>query len=476
MATVKTEKVNKWREHLSGSRLPVFSRTVRDVRTVATSHVSSADDLSDVIGQDASMAARVIQIANSPLFNLQNREIDTISAAVVMVGFDAVREIAITVGVIEEMLKGSQHHRVGRHMALAFHAAAQARAFARHCGGRPDEVFVAALLRQVGEMAFWSRAGREANAIEMRLKQGMAHGDAEKEVLGFELSELSKGLAQDWHLGELLGQVLGGIHVDDPAVQNVELGHEVARVLDEHEWRDRETQELLERLASHLNVKRDAVEQLVRDNLEEAAKIADRFGVSKLEEELPVLPAEPGSGQLGGNDEGGTAPTPEPPGEAIRQADPELLMRRLSELARALEDGETRDELMQRLLLAMEDGIGCRRAWFALLTPARDKLAIKYATGIDTESVIGTICKVGEHKLLAEVLEQTGVEVRQQFRQQAPLMCGGPCAVVGVRIGERSVGVLYMENVAAADFTQVQIDGFRQLGQQIALILSQASG
>ena len=29
-----------------------------------------------------------------------------------MVGFDAVREIAMTVGVIEEMLKGHQHERV----------------------------------------------------------------------------------------------------------------------------------------------------------------------------------------------------------------------------------------------------------------------------------------------------------------------------------------------------------------------------
>ncbi len=469
MATVKTDKVNKWREYLSGSRLPVFSRTVRDVRKVATSHFSSADDLSDVIGHDASMAARVIQIANSPLFNLQNREIDTISAAVVMVGFDAVREIAITVGVIEEMLKGSQHHRVGRHMARAFHAAAQARAFARHCGGRPDEVFVAALLRQVGEMAFWSRAGREATAIEMRLKQGMAHGDAEKEVLGFELSELSKGLAQDWHLGELLGQVLSGVHADDPAVQNVEYGHEVALVLDEHDWRDQETQDLLDRLAKHLNVKRGAVEQLVRDNLEEAAEIADRFGVRKLEEELPVLPAVVGS------DQESAEPAPEPPSETARQADPALLMRRLSELARALEKGETRDELMQRLLLALEDGIGCRRAWFALLTPARDKLAIKYASGIDTETVIGTVCKVAEHKLLGEVLEQTKVEVRKQFRQQEPMMCGGPCAAVGVRIGERSIGVLYMENVADTLFTEAQIDGFRQLGQQIALILSQAN-
>ena len=105
------EKLEQWRGNLNASGLPVFSRTVREIRNVSTSRRSSAQDLSDVIGHDASMAARVIQIANSPLFNLQNRDIDTINAAVVLVGFDAVRDLVISVSVIEEMLKGRQHAR-----------------------------------------------------------------------------------------------------------------------------------------------------------------------------------------------------------------------------------------------------------------------------------------------------------------------------------------------------------------------------
>ena len=172
MTKSRAQRLAQWRERLNASGLPVFSRTVREIRNVSSSRASSAQDLSDVIGHDASMAARVIQIANSPLFNLQNRDIDTINAAVVMVGFDAVRDLVISVSVIEEMLKGHQHTRVGQHMARAFHAAAQARSFARQGGEKAEEVFVGALLKYVGEMAFWSRAEREAIAIEAELQPG----------------------------------------------------------------------------------------------------------------------------------------------------------------------------------------------------------------------------------------------------------------------------------------------------------------
>ena len=81
-------ELERWRERLNATGLPVFARTVREVSHVANSVASSAADLSAVVGRDASMSAKIIQIANSPVFNLQNRAINTIDEAVVMVGFD----------------------------------------------------------------------------------------------------------------------------------------------------------------------------------------------------------------------------------------------------------------------------------------------------------------------------------------------------------------------------------------------------
>ncbi len=220
--------LDEWRDRLSGAGSPVFATTVRDVSNVATNRESSARDLSDVIGNDASMAARVLKIANSSLFNLPVR-VDTISSAVVRLGFDAIRELAISVAVIEQMKRGRRHERVTRHMAHAFHAAAQARSFAACSGDKhQEEVFLAALLREVGEMAFWSHAKKEGDAIAERAAAGEAWEDAERGVLGFELRELTRHLVTDWSLGELLQASVDSFRPTGRA-RNVVLGHEVAR-------------------------------------------------------------------------------------------------------------------------------------------------------------------------------------------------------------------------------------------------------
>lgn len=67
-------------------------KTVGQVSRVVSSDETSVKDLSEVVGQDASMTVRLTRIANSSLFNPQSRSIDTLGSAVFMLGFDALRE------------------------------------------------------------------------------------------------------------------------------------------------------------------------------------------------------------------------------------------------------------------------------------------------------------------------------------------------------------------------------------------------
>lgn len=93
------------------------------------------------------MTARLIRIANSALFNPQGRSIDTLGSAVFMLGFDALRELSVSLALVDQVLKGRPHARVTQSLARAFHAAAQARSFARlQKDKNPEAVFVAALL------------------------------------------------------------------------------------------------------------------------------------------------------------------------------------------------------------------------------------------------------------------------------------------------------------------------------------------
>ena len=188
----EARNLDSWLQQLEASRVPVFTETVREVSGVAARVETSAHDLARAIGHDAALTARLLKIANSPLFNLQNRSVDTISAAVVLIGFDAVRELAVSLSLIEQVLKGRRHVRVTHSMARAFHAAAQARSFAvARKDESPEEVFVAALLLHLGEMVFWSVAETEAAAIDRMTRAGASLADAEQRVLGFRLEALT---------------------------------------------------------------------------------------------------------------------------------------------------------------------------------------------------------------------------------------------------------------------------------------------
>ena len=471
--TQPSRRVELWRGKLNASSLPVFSRTIRDIRNVSSSSRSSAQDLSDVIGHDASMAARVIQIANSPLFNLQNRDIDTISSAVVLVGFDAVRELAISVSVIEEMLKGRQHARVGQHMAQAFHAAAQARSFARICGHKSEEAFVAALLKAVGDTAFWSRADQEAVAIEALVAGGADLIQAQQEVLGFELSELGRVLAADWNLGDLVGHVLDGRHDDVPMVQHVQFGHQVANLLRTHDVESEALIEVVGQLAKHLNMKVTDVKTLISNNLDAAGNIAKQFGVSRslvLTDKSPQTTTE-SDGQKGAGASSNSEASQTPP---VYDADG--LLCALTDLAEDLEGGASRDELMQQIVDGLHQAVGFSHVYFALFTPDRTKLLVKYSAGVDAAAAHTWPAHDPQSvPVFVSALADFKAQIFTDVAQQDAWHFGGPGAVVAVKLAQKPVGMLYAENLVGQPVSAEQFMGFRQLGQQIALVLSQAA-
>jgi len=53
------------------------------------------------------MTARLLRVANSPMYNLSGRAISTVSRAVVMLGFDAVRSLCLSIAVVEAVAHGA---------------------------------------------------------------------------------------------------------------------------------------------------------------------------------------------------------------------------------------------------------------------------------------------------------------------------------------------------------------------------------
>ncbi len=467
-----TSRLDLWRSRLGESSTPAFAKTVGQVSQVVSSDETSVNDLSEVVGQDASMTARLIRIANSSLFNQQSRSIDTLGSAVFMLGFDAIRELSVSLALVDQVLKGRPHTRVTQSLARAFHAAAQARSFARLQKDKcPEAVFVATLLYEVGELAFWSADGPESDEIEQLVRNGMDTGKAERKVLGFTLRELSRALAVDWRLGDLLKDALDNKLTRDGRASNIILGHSIAEAIEVHGIESKAAKALLKRLCAHLDQPMETVEKLVSINLQDALRVARSYGVEALESVLPAAEPVELTNDLMGS-------TSELLHSQATQASP---MKALLMLAASLEAGAGLDQLMRMLLAGIHNSIGFDRTYFALFTADRKSLQAKYTLGRDAASFSGSRRELLPANDFFQLLFATGRAGRyhpgdrKSSEHGVEWLAARECLCMPIALNGKPVGVLYGDrSTSLALITDDDVALFRLFGLQIPLVLTLA--
>jgi HD-like signal output (HDOD) protein len=484
------EGVWAWVDSITERELPLFAQNLAEISSVATARQSSAADLARAITMDISMSVRLLRIANSPVLNPQDRTIDSVRTAVVLMGFDAVRDLAFSLSLVSELQRGDGNDRVIELLAHAFHAATQAQTLARVEKDRsPEEVFVAGLLLNVGEMAFWSRPRPEGEAIEARIAQGEPREAAERAVLGFPLQDLSRRLAEEWRMSGLLRSVLADPESSNSRCASVRTGDAVARVVEAHGWDSREGKTVLDDAAEQVSMSRAELEPLMRDATREAGKMARRFGVPEIERLLS-------QGRLGADaDEASGAGRPpvenasdaaaaggrEQPGPAT--ADPQIELQAVRDLqAQLQEDKPDIDRLMRLALEGLHGGAGMDRAFFAMLSPDRNLLRARYAAGGDREALLeGCRIPVGNGaRNLFGVLLQTGKAVWVDAARRdrlGPLIgadidrwaAGAPFFAMPIYVRSRPVGLLYADRSdSGRALDDEAFTSFRFFGDQIA--------
>lgn len=476
--------VAEWAAGITENELPLFAQNLSEISSVASRARSSAADLAEVITMDISMSVRLLKIANSPLLNPQNRPIDSIRAAVVLMGFDAVRDLAFSLSLVSELHRADsgEGDRVVELLAHAFHAAAQAQVLARAAGDRcPEETFVASLLLDVGEMAFWSRPRRQADAIRALMAGGVERGRAERRVLGFALRELSGRLAEDWRMSGLLRAALGPAANDEPRCRSVLLGDAVANVVERHGWASAEAVRVLDQVAELTGLAPTELEQRMREATRGAAKMARRFGVPAIERFLARAPeSSPGAADEPAAAGPGPAncPPPNPQAElvAVRELQAQLKVLGKPDI----------DKLMRLALDGLHAGAGVDRAFFAVLSRDRGWLEVRHAAGAERAALLdGRRIEVSGGRTLSALLLKTGkaVWIDAAHRESLGALIGpdidawargAAFFAMPVSVRGRPVGLLYADrSVSGRALDETVFASFRFFGEQIAVGLGQ---
>lgn len=133
---------------------PALPATVNNVMLITGDSESTAQDLMQAILPDQSMCATILKIANSAFFGIP-RQVATIEKAVVILGFDEIRNIVLGKAVFTSFQKLQKHNKETTDLFWehSFTCGIAAKIIAEDLNYPASELFIAGLIHDLGKLA-----------------------------------------------------------------------------------------------------------------------------------------------------------------------------------------------------------------------------------------------------------------------------------------------------------------------------------
>lgn len=458
-----------WIDRLNQSELPALATVVQELQRLTEQQHASVQQLTDVLLRDAALTAKVLRVGNSSYYNPSQETIKTISRAIVMIGFDSVRSISLSVSLIDGLMNRAPRQQLQELLARSFHAAVQARNIAGYVLTKhEEEVFIAALLHEVGELAFWGCGAEQADELaEALAASDTDHEQVVKDVLGTSFRQLNLGLIKSWNIGELAGLAHGSANWRDPAVHSISLGLRIgAAALDG--WGSPEMEALVRELAEFCGISEaDAMQQILA-SADETVKIATTFGASRLCKLIPST--DPEQVRL------------QQTQRKTSHLQPNLLLMQQSMQDLGLMASGQGDValILDALLKGLHEGAGLERVMLTVLADRQTRFRAKCVVGEQTQPWLETFV------LPVEPTSQTHI-FSYVLRQRQPLWMGVPASykldelitlplrqqlgkgmffIAPVMAGTRELGVLYADSrISGRALKHEQFVAFQRFAQ-----------
>jgi len=194
--------------------LPSMPIVMVEVSKLLSNPLTSAADLGKVINKDQGLVAKILAVANSPLYGIPRR-VSTIEFAIVILGFDHIKNIVMALSMIEAFKRddGKNWDNASYWVHSLMTASAAKRIADELRYQRTGEVFTAGLLHDLGITIIQRYFNSEFNTIcGLVDSQEMRFLKAEERTLGLTHQEVGQLLANRWNLPESLGETIANHH------------------------------------------------------------------------------------------------------------------------------------------------------------------------------------------------------------------------------------------------------------------------
>jgi len=270
---------------------PALSGIISEINQIVSSESGSASKLAGVILHDLALTNKLLKLVNTASYGQFSGSINTISKAVVILGFETVRNIAVSLILLEFLQNKTQAVQLREEIIQSILSGTiAARLSAGHNVRDTEEVLVCSMFHNLGRMLAIYYFFEESQEIARLIRQGESEEAASARILGVPYAELGLSVARSWNfpprliagMRKLPGEKVRPAHGElDSLTATVNLAHELCEISASSGAQNKEQslQQLAARYGEAVRISASELSGAVHAGLEELGDRSAMLGI-----------------------------------------------------------------------------------------------------------------------------------------------------------------------------------------------------
>lgn len=507
--------------------LPIFGASVNRIRMMSASEETEVTELATEITKDANLTTKLLRVANSPHYSRGGGKVGVASRAVMMLGFDAVRNITLAMKVIDSFQFKHPQINMNSLLVKSYLSAGFVREIAFKCGAKdPEETYTCGLLHNMGEIIVAVTLPDDyLKMVDLVAQNKLSWEKAQLQVLGGNMNQLAQEVLKKW---EFPNQVTSTVvnfskKSTEPVRNKQELNCALAsfgsHIMDSlytpHTSAELDYQTLLLDLQEISGLRGDVLSQCLSNSFKMSVDLAEQYGLDKkvLKPKIvgsaddnrnktartlaymvsattgeapadndPGIEAEGADGTSGKSGTASAAPATAAP---LQRGDTSTMINVLHDITMMITQHTDINAIFGKILEGMQQGVGFENSMLCLLTPDRSRYKARFAVGPGAEvlkkyfsadvnvksDLFSRVTMNGEEVLVKNAHDE---RLRSHIKPNFVETTGAVTFVVAsLKLGDKSIGFFYGDTSRSkGEISPDMYRGFIQLVSQARIALS----
>jgi HD-like signal output (HDOD) protein len=186
------------------SDFPALSSTIASVNDLVSRENEPTSALADSIIKDVSLTNKLLRMVNTAYFQQFGGSISTVSRAVAILGFQKVRNAALSLMLFDHLQNKVQASDLKDQVTSSYFSGVMSRELVAKFGIRnAEEAFICAMFHRLGKLlALFYLHDESCEVTRVAKARGITEDAAAVEVIGMSYTDLGLGVAKQWNLPE----------------------------------------------------------------------------------------------------------------------------------------------------------------------------------------------------------------------------------------------------------------------------------